>query len=155
MLKRILKYFRTVKSLSDQNDKLKDLLRDQKIQSHEYFKIALKAYQDYNMTLNEIARISVEWTNRSGSQNPYLDLYEKAEPKLIGFLIERRIKQVGYKQVEAARLLDIEPTHFNHILKGRRKLSFEKALYISDILTIPFKSMCGCDSEDLIIEQLA
>jgi len=57
-----------------------------------------------------------------------------------GEILGEELKERGIKQKEFAQMIDVQPTHLNEFIKGKRNMNEDLALKLEKSLGIPFKT---------------
>ena len=57
-----------------------------------------------------------------------------------GEILREELQERGIKQKDFAQLIDVQPTHLNEFIKGKRNLNEDLAMKLEKLLGIPFKT---------------
>ncbi|WP_421946542.1 helix-turn-helix transcriptional regulator [Phaeodactylibacter xiamenensis] len=91
--------------------------------------------------LDEKQRLQIELFALQIKIEDYLDAHEDEDHITeVGEFLRLYIDKLGLKQNELARYIGLDPTNFNKILSGKRKVNFELSFMLSQIFNLDPKT---------------
>lgn len=91
--------------------------------------------------LDEKQRLQIELFALQIKIEDYLDGHEDEDHIIrVGEFLRLYIDKLGLKQNELARYIGLDPTNFNKILSGKRKINFELSFMLSQIFNLDPKT---------------